>query len=116
MSASMIAINLMVAALLLLAACLLFGMCRNAARADRAAEAQAARGITVWDDHAGQWTQLPPGEQPGPGQYTAAQVAELDQLTLALAAPAFDPATDPQWAAGRARLLADLNDQTGDQL
>jgi hypothetical protein len=96
---------------LLAAVFLLIGMCRAAAAADRAAEAQAARGTRVWDDRAGQWVLLPPGEAPGPGQFTPEQIAELDELTVALAAPAFDPATDPQWAAGRARLLADLNDQ-----
>ena len=109
----MIAVNLVIVALLLLAAFLLLGMCRAAARADRAQERQA-RGTAVWNGDTQQWTHLPPGVQPGPSQYTAAQVTELDQLEVALAAPAFDPATDPQWAAGRARLLNDLNNQ-GDQ-
>jgi hypothetical protein len=70
---------------------------------------------TVWDDEAQQWVDLPAGVRPGPGQYTDADVAALDQLTLALAAPSFDPATDPQWAAARARLLNDLNNPMGDQ-
>ncbi len=71
-------------------------------------------GIEVWDDHAQQWLTLPPGVQPLLGQYTGADVAALDDLVLAWEADAFDPATDPQWAAGRARLLTDLNDQQGD--
>ncbi|WP_406156900.1 hypothetical protein [Streptomyces canus] len=117
MSATAIVIDLMIAALLLLAGALLLGMCRAAAAADRAAERQAqAHGTTVWDDRIGEWMHLPAGVQPGPSQYTAADVAALDQLVIALDAPAFAPATDPQWAAGRARLLADLNEQTGDQL
>lgn len=42
MSASMIAVNVMVAALLVMAACLTIGLCRAAAAADRAQERQAA--------------------------------------------------------------------------
>lgn len=68
----------------------------------------------VWDDDAQRWVDLPAGVRPGPGQFTAAEVAAFDDLVLAWDAPAFDPATDPQWAAGRARLLNDLNNQ-GDQ-
>lgn len=66
---------------------------------------------TVWDYDAQQWVALPAGVRPGPGQFTAAEVAAFDDLVLAWDAPAFDPATDPQWAAARARLLNDLNNQ-----
>jgi hypothetical protein len=72
-------------------------------------------GTQVWDDDAHCWLTLPDGTLPGPSQYTVRDVAALDDLVLAWQAPAFDPATDPQWAAGRARLLADLNnDQQGE--
>jgi hypothetical protein len=103
------------------AALVIFGVwairfCYRRARAadalvDRILRETPALGITVWDDDAQQWLILPPGVEPGPGQHTAAEVAALDQLVLAWESDAFDPATDPQWAAGRARLLADLNDQ-----
>lgn len=112
MSAAAIVVDLMVVALLLLAAALLLGMCRNAARGDRATPPPLQQ---VWDDAREEWILLPPGDEPGPGQFTPEQVAEIDGLTVALAAPAFDPATDPQWAAARARLLNDLNNPTGDQ-
>lgn len=86
----------------------------DAARdAIRAASAEAP-GIEVWDENAERWLRLPPGVQPGLGQYTDRDVAALDDLTIAWSAPAWDPATDPQWAAARARLHANLNDQQGD--
>lgn len=103
------------------AALLIFGvwairLCYRRARAadaltERILRETPAPSTTVWDDDAQQWLTLPPGVQPGPSQYTGEDVAALDRLVLAWDAPAFDPATDPQWAAGRARLLADLNDQ-----
>jgi hypothetical protein len=67
-------------------------------------------GTEVWDDDAHCWLTLPAGTPPGPSQYTVRDVAALDDLVLAWESDPFDPATDPQWAAGRARLLADLND------
>jgi hypothetical protein len=78
----------------------------------------AAPGIEVWDDNAGCWLTLAPGVQPAECQYTEHEVAVLDALVCAWESDAFDPATDPQWAAGRARLLAALNndDQQGEQL
>lgn len=81
---------------------------------ERVAEARRRVGMTVWDDDAQQWVDLPEGVAAGPSQYTPADVAALDQLVLAWQEPAFDPATDPQWADARARLLADLNDQQGE--
>lgn len=69
----------------------------------------APAGQTVWNDAAQKWLVLPAGVEPGPCEYTAREVAALDELVLAWQEPAFDPATDPQWAAARARLLADLN-------
>ena len=67
-------------------------------------------GLTVWDDDAYRWITLPPGVRPSPSQYTDDVVASLDDLTLAWDKPTFDPATDPQRAAGRARLLDAIRD------
>lgn len=47
-------------------------------------------GVTVWDSATDRWVRLAPGAQPGPGQLTARQIAELDQLELAWLAPAYD--------------------------
>jgi hypothetical protein len=83
---------------------------------DRFIREACTPGVDVWDDSVHRWITLPPGVKPGPGQYTDREVASLDELTLAWDAPAFDPATDPQWAAGRARLLAAIRDhKEGDQ-
>ncbi|MFJ8785007.1 hypothetical protein [Streptomyces sp. NPDC102476] len=112
--------NATIAAVLLVFGVWTVRFCYRRARAadaltERILRETPAPGTTVWDDDAQQWLTLPPGVQPGPSQYTGEDVAALDRLVLAWDAPAFDPATDPQWAAARARLLADLNnDQQGD--
>lgn len=67
--------------------------------------------LTVWDENTSRWTTLQPGEHPGPGQLTDAQLIELDQLQLAWDMDAFDPALDPHWAAGRRRLTDAINDE-----
>lgn len=114
--------TLIIPALLLLA---LLGWRWNA-RADRRHESVRDRfireactpGLDVWDDRANRWITLPPGVKPRPSQYTDREVASLDELTVAWDAPAYDPATDPQWAARRARLLDAIRDhrnQKGDQ-
>lgn len=114
------AANACIAAALLLFGAWAIRYCYRRARAEDALTERILRetpapGTTVWDDDAQQWLTLPPGVQPGPSQYTGEDVAALDRLVLAWDAPAFDPATDPQWAAARARLLADLNnDQQGE--
>jgi hypothetical protein len=83
---------------------------------DRFIREACTPGIDVWDDNLHRWITLPPGVKPSLGQYTDREVTSLDQLTLAWDEPAFDPATDPQWAAGRARLLDAIRDhnQKGD--
>lgn len=87
---------------------------REESRKDCFIREACTSGLTVWDDRANRWLTLPPGVKPGPGQYTDREVASLDELTVAWDAPAYDPATDPQWAARRARLL-DHRTQKGDQ-
>ena len=83
---------------------------REESRKEQFVREACTPGLDVWDDHANRWITLPPGAKPGPGQYTDREVVSLDQLTLAWDEPAFDPATDPQWAAGRARLFDAVRD------
>lgn len=90
---------------------------RWACRAARREESQKDRfirectpGLEVWDDRLNRWITLPPGVRPGPGQHTDREVASLDELTLAWDADPFDPAADPQWAAGRERLFDAIRD------
>ena len=88
---------------------------RHGSQQDRFIREACTPGIDVWDDHANRWITLPPGVKPGPGQYTDREVTSLDQLTLAWDEPAYDPASDPQWAAGRARLLDAIRDHRNRQ-
>ena len=88
---------------------------REESRKDRFIREACTPGLDVWDDHANRWITLPPGVKPGPGQYTDREVVSLDRLTIAWDEPAFDPASDPQWAAGRARLLDAIRDHRNRQ-
>jgi hypothetical protein len=110
--------NALIAAALLTFAVWAIRFCYRRARAadalvDQILRETPAPGIEVWDDNAQRWITLPPGVQPADCQYTANEVAVLDRLILAFEADAFDPDTDPQWAAARARLLNDLRNQEG---
>lgn len=114
------AVNIAFAAVLAAVAVVMVRLCwkpRPAeSRRDRFIREECAPGLAVWDDNVHRWITLPPGVQPGPGQYTNREVASLDELTLAWDKPAFDPATDPQWRACRARLLNAIRDnQKGEQ-
>jgi hypothetical protein len=113
MSATAIAINVTVAVLLVFAALLTLGLCRAAGRPYPAKE---TRGQRVWDFDAEDWVDLPAGALPGPGQRTVRQLDDMSGLDLLYLSRPFDPATDPQWAAGRARLLnEERNRHQGDQ-
>lgn len=107
MSATAIAINVTVAALLVFAALLTLGLCRAAGRPYPVKEAPGQR---VWDFDAEDWVDLPPGVQPGPKQRTSQQLADMSGLDLLYLSRVYDPASDPQWAAGRARLLGAVRD------
>ncbi len=112
MSATALTINLSVAALLVFAALLTLGLCRAAGRQ---APAKETRG-RVWDFDAEEWVAPPADAEPGPKQMTPQQLEDADDLDLLYLSRAYDPADDPQWAAGRARLLdAIRDDQKGDQ-
>jgi hypothetical protein len=51
-----------------------------------------------------------------PDNEAGVNLADADECALTYSLPEFDPSTDPQWAAGRARLLAAIRDhQKGDQ-
>jgi hypothetical protein len=52
-----------------------------------------------------------------PDNEAGINLADADECALTYSLPAYDPASDPQWAAGRARLLDDISDerQKGDQ-
>lgn len=80
---------------------------------DRFIREACTPGLDVWDDHTQRWITLPPGVQPGPGQYTDREVVSLDQLELAWGAPAYGETTvDPAWAAGLERLWDAARDHT----
>lgn len=54
-----------------------------------------------------------------PDNKAGINLADADECALTYSLPAYDPASDPQWAAGRARLLAAIRDEQnnkGDQL
>ena len=52
-----------------------------------------------------------------PDNEAGINLADADECALTYSLPAYDPASDPQWAAGRARLLDAIRDerQKGDQ-
>lgn len=52
-----------------------------------------------------------------PDNEAGVNLADADECALTYSLPEFDPATDPQWAAGRARLLDAVRDerQKGEQ-
>lgn len=53
-----------------------------------------------------------------PDNEAGINLADADECALTYSLPAYDPASDPQWAAGRARLfdaIHDRHDQKGDQ-
>ena len=51
-----------------------------------------------------------------PDNEAGVNLADADECALTYSLPEFDPATDPQWAAGRARLSGAIRDeQKGDQ-
>lgn len=79
---------------------------------DRFLREECTPGLDVWDDHLNRWISLPPGVKPAPHQYTDREVVSLDELTLAWDAAPFNPADDPQWAAGRERLFDAVRDHT----
>lgn len=109
MSATTIAINVMVAVLLVFAALLALGLCRAAGRPHPVKEASGRR---VWDQELDRWVRLPYGVQPGPCQLTEAEVDALDRFQVALD----DLVTGPEWDAGRERLFDAVRDhQKGDQ-
>jgi hypothetical protein len=72
-------------------------------RAQRAAARQQL-GASVWDAATDKWVRLEAGARPGPGQLTARQLDELDQLEVAWLAPAYD-------AAGVRRLRDAVRDE-----
>jgi hypothetical protein len=45
-----------------------------------------------------------------PDNEAGINLADADECALTYSLPAYDPATDPQWAAGRARLLDAVRD------
>lgn len=45
-----------------------------------------------------------------PDNEAGVNLADADECALTYSLPEFDPATDPQWAAGRARLLDAIRD------
>ena len=56
-----------------------------------------------------------------PDNEAGVNLADADECALTYSLPAYDPASDPQWAAGRARLLDAVRDHRtntpeGDQL
>jgi hypothetical protein len=97
----------LIAFALLAAAFLALGLGRAAGRGSRAEEALGR----VWDFDAEEWVDLPYGAEPGPKQMTRQQIEGADGMELSWLAPAYDPATDPEWAAGRARLLDAIRDE-----
>lgn len=120
-----VAVNIAFAAVLAATAVAMLRVCWKPRPAEsrqaRFIREECAPRVTVWDDHANRWITLPPGVKPGPGQYTDREVVSLDELTLAWDEPAYDPATDPQWAAARERLYDAVRDNhtntpEGDQL
>jgi hypothetical protein len=109
LTAALIVVVLLAAGLLLLA----LGLCRAAGRSYPAKETHGQR---AWDFTTEDWVDFPAGTKPGPDQMTGPQIADADDLDLLYRSRPFDPATDPQWAAGRARLLDAIRDeQKGDQ-
>lgn len=105
----------LIAAVLLLVGLLLLagGLCRVGGMATRAEETRGR----VWDFEEEEWVDPPVDSEPGPKQMTGRQIADADGLDLLYLSRAYDPATDPQWAARRARLLDAVRDerQKGDQ-
>ena len=103
LTAALIVVVLIAAGLLLLA----LGLCRAAGMASRAEETRGR----VWDFEEEEWIDPPVDSEPGPKQMTGRQIADADGLDLLYLSRAYDPATDPQWAAGRARLLDAIRDE-----
>jgi hypothetical protein len=50
-----------------------------------------------------------------PDNEEGVNLADADECALTYSLPEFDPATDPQWAAGRARLLDAVRDHRNRQ-
>lgn len=71
-------------------------------------------GVAVWDSAAEKWVTLAPGAEPGPGQMTAREVEEADQLELLYLAPAYG---ETDLNAGCERLWQAVRDeqQKGEQ-
>ncbi|ELP67696.1 hypothetical protein STRTUCAR8_08626 [Streptomyces turgidiscabies Car8] len=107
------ACGLIAAVLFLVAVFFAFALCRAAGRPAPARQPQPPR---AWDFTTEDWVDLPAGAKPGPGQMTPQQIEDADDLDLLYLSRPFDPATDPQWAAGRERLYDAARDhQKGDQ-
>lgn len=105
--------GLITAGMFLVAVFFGLALCRAAARTPATEE---PRGQRVWDFDAEDWVDLPPGAEPGPKQRTSRQLEDMSGLDLLYLSRAYDPATDPQWAAGRERLFDATRDhQKGDQ-